>query len=298
MEQSGADLEAAYQLVAVLEATDGVRMASVYGRDKVELNARRIVVKIEAPADDPKGRTIIQVTANWSAEVDSWLACAQVATKKVAAITGEAAIAAARQKLELRSSTLSFAPAQQPPSAEELEWLAHWCDSQPCPDEVSTEQAAAALAQHQAAGSSSSNSTVFAVLHEAQLIRAKHRAAELRHSKAAADMAKYAEQIAELQPEKRQRTEEAPSPSQYWDGWSHKEFKRQEAMIAARRDVELKKDAPARLPLEMPRGERDGPLDHERLGLVGSLQYWAEGSHTDAAKLVGVLATSESVCQP
>ena len=36
----------------------------------------------------------------------------------------------------------------------------------------------------------------------------------------------------------------------------------------------------------MPRGHRDGPLDHERHGLIGSLQYWAEGSEADAAKLL------------
>ena len=45
----------------------------------------------------------------------------------------------------------------------------------------------------------------------------------------------------------------------------------------------------ARLPSEMPRGQRDGPLDHERHSLIGALQYWAEGSEADAAKLLASL---------
>ena len=37
---------------------------------------------------------------------------------------------------------------------------------------------------------------------------------------------------------------------------------------------------------EVPRGQRDGPLDHWRTGLVGAVQYWAEGSRADAARLI------------
>ena len=135
--ESGADLEAAEQLLRVLRATAGVRLAKLYGRDIVGLNRRRILVRIDAPADDPKGRELLDVTANWSAMVDSWVACAQLATAKVAKILGEATIAAAKQQLELGSSS---APAQLPPTEEELEWLAHWFDQQPDPDEISTEQ--------------------------------------------------------------------------------------------------------------------------------------------------------------
>ena len=204
-----ADMQAAEQLVAILRVMEGVRSATFCGVTNANLNARRILVKVDAPADDPKGRTVIQVPANWSAEVDSWLACAQSATKKVAAITGEAAIAAAKQQLELRSFNSPLAPSQQSPSAKELEWLASWFDAQPEPDAVTSEQAAAALAERRAARSSSSSSTIsaFVVLHEAQLIRAKHHAAELRHRRADAYLARYADQLAELQSEKRQLAE-------------------------------------------------------------------------------------------
>ena len=50
--------------------------------------------------------------------------------------------------------------------------------------------------------------------------------------------------------------------------------------------VKLSGDKPARLPTQMPRGEEDGPLDHERRGLVGAVQDWAEGSKADAVKLI------------
>ena len=47
-----ADMEAAEAMATVLRATDGVRMVSFYGRDKSPLNARRMKVKVDAPADD------------------------------------------------------------------------------------------------------------------------------------------------------------------------------------------------------------------------------------------------------
>ena len=34
-----------------------------------------------------------------------------------------------------------------------------------------------------------------------------------------------------------------------------------------------------------PRGQY-GPLDHWRYGLVGAVQYWADGSKADAAKII------------
>lgn len=37
------------------------------------------------------------------------------------------------------------------------------------------------------------------------------------------------------------------------------------------------------------RGNRDGPLLHERHGLVGALQFWARGSFMEAARLVAIL---------
>ena len=53
-----------------------------------------------------------------------------------------------------------------------------------------------------------------------------------------------------------------------------------------RRLEQLSADKPGRLPNEMPRGNRDGPLDHWRRGLIGTVQDWAEGSRADAAKLI------------
>jgi len=56
--------------------------------------------------------------------------------------------------------------------------------------------------------------------------------------------------------------------------------------VWGRRLVRLSPDNPGRLPAEMPRGIRDGPLDHWRRGLIGAVQDWAEGSRADAVKLI------------
>ena len=87
--------------------------------------------------------------------------------RKVAAIVGSPALprshfAAGQQRLNLlllNSSALglTLGPAQQPPSADELEWLATWFDLQPEPDAVSIDEANAALNSHRAARGSSSS---------------------------------------------------------------------------------------------------------------------------------------------
>lgn len=74
----------------------------------------------------------------------------------------------------------------------------------------------------------------------------------------------------------------------YWDSWNLAEFRRQELILAKRRRVQLSSKE-GRLPMEMPRGKRDGPLDHDRFGLVGALQYWAAGSEKDAVKIIAAL---------
>ena len=71
----------------------------------------------------------------------------------MAAIVGEPAIAAGQQKHQLLKSE-ALGPAQQPPSADELEWLANWFDLQPEPDAVSIDEATAALRSHRAASGS------------------------------------------------------------------------------------------------------------------------------------------------
>lgn len=69
----------------------------------------------------------------------------------------------------------------------------------------------------------------------------------------------------------------------YWEKWSAPKWKELEQKIAKARSVPLSIEVPARRPSEMPRGSRDGPLEHERHGMIGALQYWAEGSAADAA---------------
>ena len=103
----------------------------------------------------------------------------------------------------------------------------------------------------------------------------------MRRDRATAEVERLRALIPEEQAAKRPRQREARP----YDEYSLKEFLRQESWLWERRRVALS-DALARLPAELPRGERDGPLHHWRRGLVGVVQDWAEGSRADAAKLV------------
>lgn len=74
-----------------------------------------------------------------------------------------------------------------------------------------------------------------------------------------------------------------------WGGWDLSTFRRKEIQTQRGRERELSNSVAPRLPSEFARGQRDGPLDHWRHGLVGALQFWANGSSGDAAKLVAGL---------
>lgn len=86
---------------------------------------------------------------------------------------------------------------------------------------------------------------------------------------------------------------EVSSPTE--EHWSSREYanystvqywRQEEGRIYHQRRRTLSDGIPGRLSKEMPRGNRDGPLDHWRCGLVGAIQYWAQGSNEDAATVV------------
>ena len=81
-------------------------------------------------------------------------------------------------------------------------------------------------------------------------------------------------------------TPAAAAPPPYWAAWDLDTFKRLEALRHARRQQALSDEAP---PRPLPRGQRDGPLWHERRGLVGAVQEWAGGSRSGAAHLISKL---------
>ena len=80
--------------------------------------------------------------------------------------------------------------------------------------------------------------------------------------------------------------ESGPSAAeQPWSIWSQKEWRRQESMHSKRSSQQLS-DAVAMPPAERRLRGADGPLSHSRWGLVGNVQYWAEGSSECAAHLL------------
>ena len=90
-------------------------------------------------------------------------------------------------------------------------------------------------------------------------VRARFRAADLRVKKATAERERLRALIPEEQIAKRQRRREEVRP---YDEYEREEFERQESWLWARRRVELSDARPARLPAELPRGQRDGPSMH------------------------------------
>ena len=82
---------------------------------------------------------------------------------------------------------------------------------------------------------------------------------------------------------KRIRGGEIDEIDQLWKSWELKEWRRQEQMAWDRGLVKLSADVPAS---HMPLGERYGPMEHWRHGLIGAVQYWAKGSKDDAADLI------------
>jgi hypothetical protein len=67
--------------------------------------------------------------------------------------------------------------------------------------------------------------------------------------------------------------------------WSLREFRRQESMHRTRSSQQLS-DAVVMPPAEQRLRGADGPFRHSRWGLVGNVQYWAEGSSEYAAHLL------------
>ena len=86
---------------------------------------------------------------------------------KDASYAGEAAVLAAEEQVRLKTQpTHERPPEPEELSTAELQWLTNWYDEQPAPDEVTLEQANAALAKHR---ESSGGTSATQVLFEAQV---------------------------------------------------------------------------------------------------------------------------------
>ena len=264
--------------LAVLRALPGVNSVADFPASGIAS------LKLNSPNDNGVrlrlGRQLVKQT--FKADISDKLQAARVLKDRMKgdSFVGEAAVLAAEEQVRCGAQ-----PSRQSAPAEitetELEWLSNWYDEQPEPDQVTLEQANDALQTHDRAAAGGTSATQ--VLFEAQWLQAKLRAATTRMEKAAAEVARWKAAVEERQTEKRQRT---TGPADFWSDWSDAKWKELERKAHDRRAVKLSADVPARLPSEMPRGHRNGPLDHERHGLIGSLQYWAEGSEADAAKLL------------
>ena len=198
-------------LLALLRAVPGATSVNAYPRDTFhasDLNRNGVRLKLDT-GDGPRW-----INVHCNAEHPTKLAAALQARQKVRTAVGEAAFDAVEEQFRLGSSSMFESPPEVTLSAADEQWLAEWYDSQPQPDEVSLEQAAAALATHRA---SAAGPSATQVLFEAQWLCAKLRAASIRRDRAVAEIARLEATIAERQPEKRPRTEPRTERPPNWE---------------------------------------------------------------------------------
>jgi hypothetical protein len=130
---------------------------------------------------------------------------------------------------------------------------------------------------------SASSASALLKLQEAQLLRAQHRAAQGRLERARAHLQQVTGQLYGSVPDEAN----AEWQAREYGEWDNLEYWRQEeGRVYNRRRQELSEEKEARPAEKRPRGDRDGPLAHWRHGLVGAVQYWANGSKAEAADLV------------
>lgn len=174
-------------------------------------------------------------------------------------------------------------------SADELDWLASWCESHDAPETITAEMADDALKTRR---SQVGGSSAVAVLQEAQLLEAQRRAAERSVERARQHLAHVTGEIERRRPPKQQRVATEEWRSREYGEWPDEAgyWRQQEGYAYSRRRTELSAEQPARPAEKRPRGEADGPLTHWRYGLVGALQYWSNGSKTEAAQHLAALA--------
>ena len=134
-------------------------------------------------------------------------------------------------------------------------------------------------------------SSAVAVLQEAQLLEAQRRAAEKTLERASRRLADVTAEIERRRPSKQQRVRTEEWRSREYGQWPDEAayWRQQEGYAYSRRRTELSAEQPARPPEKQPRGQADGPLTHWRYGLVGALQYWSNGSKTEAAQNLAAL---------
>ena len=194
--------------LAVLRAVPGVIAVASYpksGFKPKELNANCVKLRLET-CDGVR-----RIDKHCGADCASWLEAARDVKRQLSLHLGSSVFVAAEERVRLGLGAVPVVPEPQPAelTEEDMEWLATWFDGLPDPSKATAEQAIAALTAHRAG-----SRDVGAALTEAQLVRARFRAAELRIKKATAERERLRDLIPEEQP-KRQRAAEHPEGENY-----------------------------------------------------------------------------------
>ena len=207
--------------LAVLRAVPGVLAVASYpksGFKPKDLNANSVMLRLQTSDGGVR-----RIDKHCGADCASWFEAARDVKRQLSLHLGSSVVVAAEERVRLGLGAVPVVPEPQPAelTEEDMEWLATWFDGLPDPSKATAEQAIAALTAHRAG-----SRDVGAALTEAQLVRARFRAAELRIKKATAERERLRELIPEEQP-KRQRAAEHPE-GEYWHEWELPMFRQLE----------------------------------------------------------------------
>ena len=258
----------------VLKLIAGVTSVSAYDRNAAgEHDNNKIGVMCKAPQTAELGAAKIKINVHIGNMYSDQLACALEIKRRVQEILGDAAILAAEEKalqnLDAAGTSSSAAAASTLPvhgfsvamKTQQLEGAER--AAQRRLDALEREHAAVLTLARQEL------SAATAALKEHQAgLRTKRQRTEDAAQQAAAAAAAAQKAAAEAA----KAAEYAATHPMYDESWSVQEWKRQETWVWRRRQVQLHENKPRRLPDELPRGKDDGPLDHERRGLIGAVQ--------------------------
>jgi len=192
-----------------------------------KLNANGIKLKLEL---DGVAR---HVNVHCSNELSDKLLAAEAAKKKITSLLGSDVVSAAEQGRPVQSLLEG-----EELTTDELQWLSEWCAQQSeAAGQATLDQAQVALNAHRSAVRAPRPSA-FAVLFKARWLKAKVQAAEIRMQKASQELANLKKMLMEEVAGGSSQNALAESHAdelKYWERWSEKEWKRQEAMCASRR---------------------------------------------------------------
>ena len=206
------------QELALLRAIPGISGVDESTYSGPELNKMDVHARVRVPGSS-KAK---YMRRSCSAEFDTKLKAARELKRKITELVGRELV----EQAEAETMGSARPPAQmEPPTTEELEWLASWIDQHPSPDSIGVAESDAALRSRRA---SVAGAAAMEQLMERPLAEAKLCAAELRLKRAQQEVARAKAALPDVHDDKRQHAEPPAWAGREYAGYETVEYWRQE----------------------------------------------------------------------